>query len=329
MKKILLIAVAIIPGILFAQDHDQNKDVERIIITKKGADNDKLNIVVDGDNITVNGKPVSKDDDADVSVKRIRIKDVDNFSWNPETGFDQPGSNMTRSRVFRSPNKAMLGVTTEKDEDGVRIVSVNNESAAEKAGLKEGDVITSVDNRKISAPDELSQSLKDKKPGDKVTIGYIREGKKNNSVAELTKWTAPQVMTFDSINGNNFNAPDMDNIMKNIPRNWNNEGNNGMQFYNFRRNNGPRLGIQIKEVEKGSGVKVVEVEKESDADRAGIKEGDIIKEVNGNIINNADEIINEIGKNKAGSSVKLKVERNGRMQSIDVEFSKKLKSANL
>ncbi|MFT4094926.1 MAG: PDZ domain-containing protein [Niabella sp.] len=335
-NKILLLVAAFIPAMLFAQQKERDNEAERIIITKKGTDNEKMNIVVDGDHITVNGKPVGKDEDGNITVTREKIKDLDNFSWTPENGFNQPAMNR-QIRITRSPNKAMLGVTTEKDENGVKIVSVNNESAAEKAGLKEGDLITGVDNKQITAPDELSQSLKDKKPGDKATITYIRDGKKGTVVAELTKWSAPEVMTFNNSGngtGNSFAAPDidMDQIMKSIPRNWgnyDNNYNNNFQFHSFSNNSGPKLGIQIQEVDKGAGVKVIEVEEGSDAAKAGIKEGDIIKEAGGVAIKGADDMISQVKKRKAGSSLKLKIDRNGRSQNIDVEFSKKLKSANL
>lgn len=57
-------------------------------------------------------------------------------------------------------NRAMLGVTTEKVEEGAEITSVNKESAADKAGLKENDIITKVDDATISSPDDLSAAVK-------------------------------------------------------------------------------------------------------------------------------------------------------------------------
>ncbi|MCH5716505.1 hypothetical protein [Niabella hibiscisoli] len=56
-----MITAAALPGILWAQqDNGNKKEVERIIITKKGNETGKMNIVVDGENITVNGKRLER-----------------------------------------------------------------------------------------------------------------------------------------------------------------------------------------------------------------------------------------------------------------------------
>ncbi|WP_114793197.1 PDZ domain-containing protein [Niabella yanshanensis] len=340
MKKILLFTAVALPGILLAQkENAEPKEQERIIITKKGNAGEKLNIVVDGENITVNGKPVDKNDNGDITVKRLKIKDANTFSWSPEIGFDDETGDMNRQiRVFRAPNKAMLGVTTEKSDEGVKVMSVNDETGAKKAGLQKGDIITKVDDKIIEAPDQLSESLKDKKPGDKVTIYYKRDGKSATAVAELTKWNAPQVMAFNG-NGANFSGPDInfDELMARIPRNddsgsWNNRNGNfriyGAPAFGINPS-GPKLGVKIQDVEKGTGVKIIELEKGSDADKAGLKEGDVITEANGDIVEGTEDLLVQTRRSKAGSTLKLKVDRSGKSQQIDVVFSKKLKTADL
>lgn len=335
-----MVAAVALPGILLAQkDNGESKEQERIIITKKGSTDEKLNIVVDGENVTVNGKPVDKNDKGDITVKRLKIKDANTFSWSPEIGFGDETGDMNRQiRVFRAPNKAMLGVTTEKTEEGVKVMSVNDETGAKKAGLQEGDIITKVDDKVIEAPDQLSESLKDKKPGDKVTIYYKRDGKSATAIAELTKWNAPQVMAFSG-NGADFSAPNInfDELIARIPRNddngsWNNRNGNfhiyGAPAFGIHAS-GPRLGVKIQDVEKGAGVKIIELEKGSDADKAGLKEGDVIREANGVAVDGTDDLLAQTRKSKAGSTLKLKVDRSGKSQQIDVVFSKKLKTADL
>ncbi|MGC4233171.1 MAG: PDZ domain-containing protein [Niabella sp.] len=328
MKKILLLITAALPGILFAQEKESGKDVERIIITKKGTDNGKMNIVVDGENITVNGKPLKEDEKGDITVKRMKIKDLDNFSGTLDYGLGD-GPRIFRGNMSYVPlaaNKAMLGVTTEKTEEGVIVRSVSDESAAEKAGLKEGDIITAVNGEKIASPDELSKSLKDKNPGDKVEISYTRDGKKATVTAELTKWKAPQTMTFNA--SPNFELNDilgnLQSELGNSNRRWHIQTNP-----NFSIGSGPKLGIKIQDVETGAGVKVIEVEKGSDADKAGLKEGDVIKEANSTPVNNADDMIAQTRKSRSGSSIKLKIDRKGRTENIEVQLRKKIKTADL
>ncbi len=324
MKKILLLVLAVMPGLLFAQEKGNDKDVERIIITKKGDKNEKLNIVVDGEKITLNGKPLNNGDDAEVTVRRMKIKDLNSLSY-------MPGERIQREiRVAATPNRAMLGVSTEKTEKGAEVKTVTEESAAEKAGLKEGDIITAIDSRQIETPAELSEALKDKNPGDKVNIAYLRDGKKLTTTAELTQWKAPEALAFNFEPGSELG--DIFDRLRIKP------GNDGTRYWQFRNTPqlniagmmaGPKLGIKIQDTETGNGVKVIEVEKGSDADKAGLQEGDIIKEANTATLSSTDDLLAQKRKARPGSSLKLKVERNGKLQNIDLVFSKRIKTAEL
>ena len=59
------------------------KETQEIIIRKNGKKDLKLNVEIDGDNVTINGKPMSefKDDDVTISKKKMIITDGDGMSW--------------------------------------------------------------------------------------------------------------------------------------------------------------------------------------------------------------------------------------------------------
>lgn len=337
MKRILLMVLVALPLSILAQEKTQPKEEERIIITRKGGVNEKMSIVVDGENITVNGKAIGEEGKGNITVKRMKIKDADNFYEMPigtrGNRFSFPMEER-ELQITGTSNKAMLGVLTEKDEKGARIVSVNENTAAMKAGLKEGDIITEVDAKKISTPDELSEALKDKKPGDKVNITFLRDGKTNVASAELTKREMPQIIARNGriesqripIPDNFFNGQAPYQGLENL-RNF--KFREMPDFYFGAKDSGPRLGVQVQETEAGNGVKVIRVEKGSDADKAGVKEGDVLKMANGKEIATTGDIIEEVKKSKPGSSIKLKLDRDGRTQNVTVTFSKELKSANL
>ena len=61
--------------------------------------------------------------------------------------------------------------------NGIYIAKVNDGGAGEAAGLKEGDVITKVDNKNVSKMAELQEYLNSKRPGDKISITYLRNKK--------------------------------------------------------------------------------------------------------------------------------------------------------
>ena len=67
---------------------------------------------------------------------------------------------------------------------------------------------------------------------------------------------------------------------------------------------GPKLGISVQDTENGKGVNVIDVDGDGNAAKAGIKEDDIITEVDGKAVNSADEIAKMIKESKDKSSVR-------------------------
>ena len=59
------------------------------------------------------------------------------------------------------------------------------ESPAEKAGLRGGDVIIEIDGKEIYSPEELIVSVRAKNVGDRVTLGYLRDGVKKTVTLTL------------------------------------------------------------------------------------------------------------------------------------------------
>ena len=76
------------------------------------------------------------------------------------------------------PAHALLGVGTQPSQDGkgVEVAQVDPGSAADKAGLQQGDVITKVDGTVIDGPDTLGGVIAGHKPGDQVSVTYTRDG---------------------------------------------------------------------------------------------------------------------------------------------------------
>lgn len=231
----------------------------------------------------------------------------------------------------------MLGVVTQKNDLGAEVMNVTEESAAAKAGLKQGDIITEVDNNKIETPDDLSKAVSNKNPGDKITIAYLRNKKQYTAIVELTKWSTPEGWVTGD--GRSFTIPAMPNFdieefrgklgdLQNKQRNFR-QYNYDFPNFSYGSPASPTMGIKIQDTETDGGVKIIEVRKGSDAAKAGLAEGDIIKEVNGTTVRNTDTMISAIRANRSNSSVKLKIERGGKTRNIDVIFTKKIKTADL
>ena len=106
-------------------------------------------------------------------------------------------------KQYGNVQRAMIGiqgmdvknyVDAEKEKDkevdlgtmeGIYVAKVVEDGAAEAAGLKEGDVITAVDGQKVTKFGELQGILAKKRPGDKVTLTYMRNKKSHTATATL------------------------------------------------------------------------------------------------------------------------------------------------
>lgn len=91
---------------------------------------------------------------------------------------------------FGAVQQAVLGVSIDteiKDIEGVKIKEIFEEGGAKKAGLKEGDVITKVNNVKISKFSDLKGQLTAKRPGEYVNVIVDRDGEELTKVVKLTK----------------------------------------------------------------------------------------------------------------------------------------------
>ena len=69
--------------------------------------------------------------------------------------------------------------------EGIYVAKVTEESAAEEAGLKEGDVIIAIDGKEMNKMADMQEYLAKKRPGDKVTVTYLRDKKKNTKSITL------------------------------------------------------------------------------------------------------------------------------------------------
>ncbi len=335
MKKNIFFAGALAISVLFStnawsqkneSDDNKKKDdrkTKEIIIRQKGDKDKKMTIVVDGENITVNGKPLSEFHDGDVSIidRDIR-RDSHNFLYAPGNRGDME-LHVFGDEMDNAKPRAFLGVITEKASDGsgVKITSVVKGSAAEKAGLQKDDVITGVNDKKINSPEDLMDAVTSYKPDDNVKIDYLRADKKKDLKVKLGE-TKGRRRTFSfspdlNQGGYNFTMPKMPRIPNNFYR------------YKFWSDSNPKLGVNVEDVANDGGAKILSVEDGSAADKAGLKKDDIITEVNGEKVNNVDEIKEQLSQAGDKESFNVKAKRNNSEMSFEIKIPKKLNSANL
>ena len=69
--------------------------------------------------------------------------------------------------------------------DGIYVAKVNDSGTGDDAGLREGDVITQIDGKKVTKMAELQEILAGKRPGDKISITYMRNKKATTKTITL------------------------------------------------------------------------------------------------------------------------------------------------
>ena len=105
---------------------------------------------------------------------------------------------VTDIRQYGTVQRAILGVTYQeltpklakskeitKVSQGLYVTEVLDQSAAMEAGLQEGDVITAINGSNTHSSSELLEQMAQLRPGDKVTITYIRDNKERKATATL------------------------------------------------------------------------------------------------------------------------------------------------
>ncbi|HSD73490.1 MAG TPA: PDZ domain-containing protein [Steroidobacteraceae bacterium] len=104
--------------------------------------------------------------------------------------------------------RAMLGITIGNAEDktGVHVEGVTPGGPAAAAGLKTGDVIVGVDGKNLRSTDKASgpalvAHLRTVKPGDKVKVEYLRDGKTRTAEITTEAMQHPHVMAFPPMMG--------------------------------------------------------------------------------------------------------------------------------
>ena len=297
---------------------------ERRVIIERDGDGPGLVIVKDG-----------QDDAQDKGGKRVIVRKIQGGDGPSFDIFGMGGSRV--GMVVRDVEAA--DVTKEKlaGTAGAVVTEVVKESAAEKAGVKAGDVVTSFDGERVRSARQLERLVEETPAGRTVKVALQRAG------APVTLDVTPQ-------------APKMAQVMPGMPGEggdvfsykrapgqgpeW--EGSPGMPFkfempagrFDFEGEpflaaSRGRLGVRVQDLSEElasyfgvkSGVLVAGVEADAPAAKAGIKAGDVITAVNGQAITEPGELRREVAKVEDGKTADLSVTRDKKPLTLKVEVT--------
>jgi serine protease Do len=363
-KQIMPLAMGIIFSMCListeAQEAPKPAERREIIIREKAGKEEKMTIVVDGDKVTINGKPLAEYDGDNIVIRKKNFESFAPYARTyprlpampripsaplPPIGPDVFDFSFDNEAIgeMRGEPKARLGVVSEKDAKGAKLTEIISASAAAKAGFKEGDIITAVDGKKVDGPESLSELIGAKKPGQESEITYLRDKKTKKMKVKLGSSSSDAATWF------RIEAPDMEvdlapqlreleNQYRSQDRHFR-ELENEFRFPNMdefrfemdreRTRTNPRLGVRIEDTEDGKGVKVIEVSAGSAAEKAGFKKDDIITHISEKKIENTDQARGVLRENREKSSYPVTVQRNGQPFNMIVNIPREMKKADL
>ena len=144
---------------------------------------------INGEVIGINSLKLVKDEVEGMGFAipiEYAMKYIDNLESGKEIERPLIGINMLN--VTDTYRLRQYNITIDKEiEEGVVVVGVVSDSAAEKAGLEKGDIIISIEGQKVADSANLKYVLYQYEVGDNVTITYIRNGKEENTKIKLSK----------------------------------------------------------------------------------------------------------------------------------------------
>jgi serine protease Do len=193
------------------------------------------------------------------------------------------------------------------NESGVEVTSVIHDSPADKAGLKPGDVIVAYNGQKIEGFRQFSRMVYETPVGHDAKLDIMRNGATQTVTAKIENRPGPQILPFPAPNAPPHpSIPDIPRIIQ------------GM--------NSPMLGIEVESIDgqladyfgaKDGGVLVRSVLKNSPAEKAGMKAGDVVLRVDDMKVMSAADISARL-RAAQGKAVQLSVIRDHKDMSFSV-----------
>jgi PDZ domain-containing secreted protein len=238
---------------------------------------------------------------------------------------------LVQDGFFSSAKAAYLGVdvrdiTAErvsalklKEERGVEITMVDQDSPAGKAGLKEHDVILDYNGNKVEGEEQLRRMIRETPPGRTVALGISRDGSplsikvqladRSKVIADNVPHVGTPFVVAPRVEIPEINIPAFDvQVSTYTPA-------LGAQLENLNQQLGEYFGVK-----DGQGLLVKSVEKGSAAEKAGLKAGDVITRFNNEKISDRSDLRRVLRSQTEGGKATLVIVRDKREQNLTLDL---------
>jgi serine protease Do len=213
------------------------------------------------------------------------------------------------------------------EEKGVEVTVVDQDAPAGKAGIKEHDVILTMNGTAIESAAQLRRMIRETPPGRVVTLGLSRGGQPVTIKVQLEagekddSMFGPDMKDFH-IKIPAIHIPDIDIPSMNMVV-VTSSARSGLTVENITAQLGEFFGVK-----NGNGVLVRAVEKGSRADKAGFRAGDVIVKVNGQSVHDTGDFTHAV-RSRNGAAVSVWVIRDKKEQNLNLALPDNKESGDL
>jgi serine protease Do len=234
-----------------------------------------------------------------------------------------PGGGSYLGVDTRNVSSDRLGALKLKEERGVEVTMVDQDAPAGKAGLKEHDVILTVNGAELESVEQLRRMIHETPPGRVVTLGISRDGRPLTMKVQLADrkkaWARmPDTREFNFTMPAMPQMPDIDMPISVVV--VHSSLRSGLMVENLTPQLGDFFGAR-----NGEGVLVRSVDKGSRAEKAGFHAGDVIVRVNGEAIHDSGDFSQALQSRK-DNTVNVSIIRDKREQTLTLTLPERKQS---
>ena len=186
---------------------------------------------------------------------------------------------------------------------GALVGEVEPNAPAAKGGIKTGDVITSVNGKKVSDARELRLTIGSMAPGTKAKLEVNREGQNKTFDIQLAEMPANATEEGTSTSSEEAAEPEKTTVF------------GGVSVANITDDIRTALNLP-KDIQ---GAVIADIDAESAAAKAGLREGDVIQEVNKQPVKSAKDLVAISGRLKPNEKILMRVYSQGRSSYVALE----------
>jgi serine protease Do len=242
---------------------------------------------------------------------------------------EEPGTNSYLGVDIADVTSDRLSALKLSKEQGVEVTMVDQDAPAGKAGLKEHDVILTMNGTTIESGAQLRRMIHETPAGRVIALGISRDGQPLTIKAQLAErgkfgaGTTPKSFHFDMPAMPTLPVmPEMDFPVSVVV--VHSALRSGLMVENLT----PQLGDYFG-TKEGHGVLVRSVEKGSRADKAGFRAGDVIVRVDKDPVHDSSDFSHSLQTHRSGGPINIGIIRDKREQTLTLTLPERKQSGEL